>query len=451
MAHVTVLRASTDYYMNTNDNNKSVFYGWYVVAALSFSTFFVLGVRMGFGVFVSAWQEEFAVGVSTVSIAASVGWLTNGFGQPFFGRLTDRIGGRRVIAASLLIMGIGAIAMSFVNSIIGLILLYGIVISMASGGVAMTPAGAVVSRWFSRRRGTAIGLVAVGGSLGGMILIPFAAYLLILTDWRTTWLVFGALILVVGLPLVLLVVRSDPSEVGLRPDGGRALTDEEQVHQNRHATVGPLYVERWRDSFRSRPMWQLSMAYVVCGVTTAIISIHFVRWAQTEGISPGTAALAFGLLSGINAAGVITIGFLSDRFQRKNLLAGVYAVRALAFVALIVLPGVSALWAFAVIGGLSWLATVPLTTALTADVYGLKHLGILAGMSNLAHQLGGAMAVYLVGLVFDWSGTFDYGFGAGAALLMVASLTALSIRERKLSVRYSPVSLGNLSTDRATA
>ena len=437
--------------MNTNDNNKSVYYGWYVVAALSFSTFFVLGVRMGFGVFVSAWQEEFAVGVSTISIAASVGWLTNGFGQPFFGRLTDRLGGRRVIVASLLIMGIGAIGMSFVNNVVGLILLYGVVVSMASGGIAMTPAGAVVARWFSKRRGTAIGLVAVGGSLGGMVLIPFAAYLLVLTDWRTTWLAFGALILLVGLPLVLLVVRSDPSELGLQPDGDRAPTEEERIDRNMRATVGPLYVERWRDSFRSRPMWQLSLAYVVCGVTTAIVSIHFVRWAQTEGISPGTAALAFGLLSGINAAGVITIGFFSDRFQRKNLLAGVYAVRALAFVALIVLPGVPALWTFAVIGGMSWLATVPLTTALTADVYGLKHLGILAGMSNLAHQLGGAASVYIVGLVFDWTGTFDYGFAAGAALLLAASLMALSIRERKLSIRYSPVRINHTAAEQAPA
>ncbi len=434
-----------------NDNNKGVFYGWYVVAALSFSTFFALGARMSFGVFVSAWQDEFAVGVATISVAASVGWLANGFVQPFLGRLTDRIGGRRVIAASIFVIGAGSIAMSLVDSILGLIFLYGIVVSAASGGIAMTPAGAVVSRWFQRRRGTAIGLVAVGGSIGGMVLIPFSAYLLVLTDWRTTWLVLGVIMLAVGLPLVLLVVRSDPSAMGLRPDGGRALTASETTRENRRSTVGPLFVDRWRESFRSRPIWQLSLAYVVCGVTTAIISVHFVRWAQTEGISPGTAALAFGLLSGINAAGVVGIGFISDRMQRKTLLAGVYAVRALAFVALVVLPGSSALWVFAVVGGFSWLATVPLTTALTADVYGLRHLGVLAGLSNLAHQLGGAAAAFLVGLVFDWTGTFDYGFAAGAALLVVASLLALSIREGRLSVRYAPILAGQAAAQRQSA
>ena len=172
-------------------------------------------------------------------------------------------------------------------------------------------------------------------------------------------------------------------------------------------------------------------------VTTASITVHYVRWALSEGIAPTTAALAFGLLSAINAAGVLAIGILSDRLPRRVLLGVVYLIRALAFVLLVVLPGPSALWAFAVVGGASWLATVPLTSSLTADVYGLRRLGTLVGMANFFHQVGGALAVYLFGLAFDLWDSYDLAFLVGAGLLVAAGLLSLSIRERRWSVRYA--------------
>lgn len=174
-------------------------------------------------------------------------------------------------------------------------------------------------------------------------------------------------------------------------------------------------------------------------MTTASIAVHFVRWAGDEGISPGTAALAFGLLSGINAASVLFVGSISDRMQRKTLLAAVYLVRAVGFTCLIVFPGSVALWTFAVVGGASWLATVPLTTALAADVYGVRHMGTLGGLILMTHQLGGAAAVILFGLAFDRWGSYDAPYAVSVLLLLGAGLLALSIREQELSARYSPV------------
>jgi predicted MFS family arabinose efflux permease len=203
--------------------------------------------------------------------------------------------------------------------------------------------------------------------------------------------------------------------------------------------VGPLNASRWQESFRSAPIWQLSLAYWVCGVTTASISVHFVRWAGAEGISPGTAALAFGLLSGINAASVMFIGSISDRMQRKTLLGFVYLIRAVAFVALVVLPGDVALWTFAVVGGGSWLATVPLTTSLTADVYGVRHVGTLGGLILMTHQLGGALAVFLFGVAFDRWGSYDAAFVVGAIALVAAGALAFTIHEKAVSARYAPI------------
>ena len=433
--------------MTTQDLGKparsGLFYGWYVVAALFFATFLVVGTRQSFGIYVRTWEEDWQVSVGTISIAASVGWLVNGLSQPFFGRLTDRIGGRPVVIVSLLVMGFAFLAMALVQNVVMLTVLYGFVIAVASGGISPGITGVVAARWFERKRGTAMSVLVSGGSVGGLVLIPFLTYLFLATSWQTAWIAAGVIALCLGLPLLVAIVRSDPGDVGLQPDGDvpeRATDGSGGMRARAAPPAGPLAVARWQESFRTRPMWQLSASYWVCGITTASVAVHFVRWAESESISPGTAALAFGLLSGINAAGVLVVGSISDRMERKRILGVVYIVRALAFLVLIVMPGSVALWMFAVIGGMSWLATVPLTSSLTADVYGLRNLGTLGGLINMTHQIGGALAVILFGLAFDAWGTYDVAFGTSAVLLVGAGLTVLTLNERRYSSRYAPVS-----------
>ena len=409
------------------------FYGWYVAGSLFFAMFLSIGLRQGFGIFVEPWQREFGVGVATISLAASIGWFVNGSSQVLMGWLIDRVGGRKVVTGAALLLGVSGVLMATVNSVFALIVVYGVLMSLAAAGLAGGPPGAVVVRWFRRKRGAAMSLLTSGGSIGGLVLVPFLTYLFLWTDWRSAWLITSAVVLLLGVPLLYLVLRDDPADLGLHPDGD----DGASAAAARIATgAGPLLARRWPDAFRSAPMWQLSAAYWVCGVTTASISVHYVRWAAAEGITPATAALAFGLLSGLNAIAVLLVGPLSDRVPRKTLLGMVYLVRGVAFVLLVVLPGPAALWGFAIVGGASWLATVPLTTSLAADVYGVRHLGTLAGLINFAHQLGGALAVYLFGLVFDVHGSYDAAFLFGAATLVGAGVVSLSIRERRYSSRY---------------
>lgn len=423
----------------TSDSAPSrPFYGWYVVGALFFATFLVVGTRQGFGVFVETWENEWGVSVGAISIAASVGWLLNGLVQPFFGWAMDRIDGRLVVLASMAVMGLAFIAMAFVTNVWALTILYGFVISSAAGGISPSTTGVFVVRWFQRKRGMAMSLLVSGGSVGGLVLVPFLTYLFVATNWQTAWIAAGVISLLLGLPLLWWIVRSDPGDMGLHPDGDSNKVVAERTTSGANLLpVGPLNADRWQTSFRSAPIWQLSLAYWVGGVTTASISVHFVRWAGAEGISPGTAALAFGLLSGINAASVIFIGSVSDRMQRKTLLGLVYLVRAGAFLALIVLPGDAALWTFAVVGGGSWLATVPLTNSLTADVYGIRHVGTLGGLILMTHQLGGALAVFLFGVAFDTWGSYDAGFAAGTVALLAAAALAFTIREKAVSARYA--------------
>ena len=227
--------------------------------------------------------------------------------------------------------------------------------------------------------------------------------------------------------------------MGLHIDGEEPRKSDNGETQIEIQPVGPGFVDQWQDALSSKPIWQLSFGYFVCGITTASISVHFVRWAVSEDITTGTAALAFGVLSAINAGGGLVVGVLSDRLQRKNLLGAVYLVRGLAFISLIVVPGEQAIWAFAVIGGMSWLATVPLTASLTADVYGVRNLGTLFGFANMSHQIGGAAAVMAFGWAFTELGSYDLPFLIGAITLVAAGIVSLSIREKSHSVRYVQV------------
>jgi len=187
-------------------------------------------------------------------------------------------------------------------------------------------------------------------------------------------------------------------------------------------------------------MWQLCGGYFVCGCSIALVSTHFVPFAIERGLSPASAATAYGLMSGLNVVGVLAVGALSDSLGRKNPLGLVYALRGCAYVALLLAPGDWSLWSFVGIMGFSWWATLPLTSALTAEVYGLKHLGMLNGVVFTGHQIGGALGIQLSGVLRDLTGSYDLPFTIAAFLLFGASLTSFAIQEKRYSMRYQAAS-----------
>ncbi|MCH9010322.1 MAG: MFS transporter [Chloroflexi bacterium] len=419
---------------------KGIFYGWFILAAGFFALFVSTGARSSFGVFIIPMTEDFGWSRSSISAAIAVGWLINGISQPFLGRLYDRMGGRKIISISLVVLGSAIMLMSQIQSLWQLIVIYGFIASIASSGVSMVTIHGVLSKWFRRKRGVVLSLSTAGASAGSLFLVPFATYLIIWANWRVAWFVLGAFVVFLALPLVLLIFKDDPEHIGEQPDGEPipiAKEDEEVTVSSRPAR-GPLEADYWTESYKTPPMWQLTGAYFVCGMTTAIIAAHYVPFAIDRGTSPGVAALAFGLMSFLNFVGVIGIGLVSDKFSRKNLLGTVYAVRGLAYAMLLLLPGMVGIWGFAVIAGMSWVATAPLTSSLTADIYGLKNIGTLNGMATFAHNVGGAISVLLAGVLYDHFGAYDVPFGIAGSLLIGASIAAFSVRERRFSIRYQP-------------
>jgi MFS family permease len=412
----------------------AIFYGWVIVATTFLIALVTVGGRSAFGVFVVPMSEEFGWSRSTISFAAALGFLVNGLSQPFVGRLFDMLGGRKVILASLAIFGVTTILLATTFHIVFLIMVFGVIMSIAWSGTSLTTTSALLSRWFQRKRATVLSLSTAGASAGGLLLVPWAMYVLHQTDWRMTWVALGILVLVVAWPLAWFFLKDDPTDLGLLADGEQPSADGRQVNPTR-APEGPLQADSWRMAVRSWPFWQLSGAYCVCGFTTAVLTTHFIPYAIDRGFTPGTAATALGVMNGLNVVGVIVMGTLADRWGRKNLLALVYAGRGGAYALLLLAPDPWGLWGFAAIAGFSYWATAPLTTSLTADVYGLKTLGTLSGLTFLMHQVGGAASIQFAGLMRDIAGSYTLPLTVAGIALLPAALSAFSIREKQYSAQ----------------
>ena len=414
-----------------------IYYGWLIVAAGTFIAMIGVGPFSGFGVFVLPMSEEFGWSRSAISLAASVAALVGGFSQPFMGRIFDRVGGRRLMLCGLLALGAANILLAFTNHIIHLVLVFGVGVALSESAGAFNTSVALVARWFHRRRATAVAFISSGASLGGLILVPFIAFVIPLVGWRTTWAILGLFILCLALPVAFFVIRNDPSEMGKLPDG-----EESAAGQVAFASIsrGPLEADHWMRAFASVPFWQLLGGYFVCGVSTSMISTHYVPYAIEKGFSPSLAATAFGVMSALNIAGALLAGILGDRVGRKNLLALVYLTRGMGYVVLLTAPGLWGLFGFAVIAGFSWIATVPLTTSLTAEVYGLKNIGTLNGVTFMAHQIGGALSIQFSGIMRDLTGAYTIPFAVAGLCLLFASVVSFSIQEKRYSSRYVSVS-----------
>ena len=442
-----------------------IYYGWYVLATAMFIAAVTTGARNGFGVFVIPMSEEFGWSRTTIAVAGGLGHLMNGVTQPLVGHLFDRYNSRRVILISLAVAGVSTAVLALTFHVLFLIFLFSFVLSIAMSGASTGTLGPLLTRWFWRRRTTVLGLVVAGSSVGSLLLVPLNAYLMELTNWRVSWAFLGIIVMGLALPLSFMFLRSRPSDMGLLPDGESEPATDKPVERRR----GLFEVDEWWRSFSSRPIWHLSASYTVCGVTVGIISIHFVPYAQEHvGVSATTAGIVFGYMMGLNVVGGIGGGILADRFGRKNVLAAVYFVRCIAYSALIGglvavqmgvaaipvpwlawmgSPGVLSLWVFATLAGFSWIASVPVTTSLTADVYGLRALATIAGISFLCHQVGAFCSILLAGILFDATGSYFIPFVIAGSLLIPASLSAFTINEKKYSGRYQTVAAGASAGD----
>ena len=396
-------------------------YAWVVVGVMFFAQAVALGVRGTIGLLIQPWEAEFGWDRAAVSLTASLGFVVYGLAQAFSGRWADRTGPRVIFAASIALLGVGTMAVSSIVTLWQAYAIFGVLIMLGIGGASSPTSAVAVARWFTTRRGLALGIVGAGSAAGQFVLVPVMAGLIGGLGWRAAFLWLGAGILVVALPIIVLLLRDDPSQAAGRASA--AASD----------TGSPMPVA---EILRHANFWWLALSFFVCGVTTSgLIDTHFIPYAQDHHVAAVTAATAFGVLSLVNMVFTTLSGAVSDRLGFARLLGWIYAGRAVTLVFLVFARDPVSLFVFAVAFGIVDFSTVAPTTALATVIFGRRSAGTVYGLVALSHQIGSALGSYAGGLVHDVTGSYAGFILAGAALSGAAAFMAWAISESPAPVR----------------
>jgi MFS family permease len=397
------------------DREQEPGYAWVVVGVLFLAQAVALGVRGTIGLLVSPWENEFGWGRAAVSVTASLGFVVYGVAQLISGRWADRIGPRVIFAASIALLGVGTAAVSTIVTLWQAYVIFGILMMFAIGGASSPTSAVAVARWFTARRGLALGVVAAGSAAGQFVLVPVMAALIGRLGWRSAFLWLGAAILVIALPTILFLLRDDP-DARTTKNAGEGLRSEP-----------PMSLA---EITRHSSFWYLALSFFVCGVTTSgLIDTHFIPYALDHHVAAVTAATAFGLLSLVNMIFTTLSGAVSDRLGYTRLLGWIYAGRAVTLVYLLFAEDPTSLFIFAVAFGIVDFSTVAPTTALSTVIFGRRSAGAVFGLVAFSHQIGSAVGSYSGGLLHDLTGSYASFILAGAALSGAAAFMSWAISE----------------------
>ncbi|WP_138904303.1 MFS transporter [Streptomyces albidochromogenes] len=381
------------------------------------------------GLLAGPMHREFGWSRATIGFGASVNMVLYGLTAPFAAALMDRFGMRRVVGGALAAVAAGALFTSVMTEPWQYVVGWGFLVGTGCGSMAMAFAATVTDRWFARRRGLVTGALTAAGVFGQFVFLPLLSWMVERYAWRaaTVTLVVAAL---AALPLVLLVLRDRPTDVGLRPYG--ALENEDASRERYAAVPGTARrtVHVLARSARTGPFWLLAATFAICGASTnGVMWPHFTPAAHDHGM-PATAASSLLATIGVfNIAGTLASGWLTDRFAPRRLLAAYYALRGLTLLALPLLLTAhvgAPLVAFAVLFGLLDVATVPPTMALCREVYGADS-AIVFGWVAAAHQLGAGLAAFAGGVARDAFGSYDPLWVGVGALCGTGALLALTV------------------------
>jgi MFS family permease len=403
-----------------------IHYAWIIVAVMFVALLISAGMRAMPGVLILPLESEFGWDRASITLAVSINLLLFGMSGPIVGRLMDRQGPRVVAICAVTLMSLGALGTTVMTQVWQLDLLWGFVVGAGAGGMAMVMVASITNRWFVERRGLVAGILSAATSTGQIIFIPLVMWLAVNVGWRVGVLLAVSLLLCVVLPLLILVLRDDPKQVGQQPFGESKDPVKRAEQDALRAESTPM-----RDVVRSRDFWWLAGGFFVCGFTAnGLVGTHFVSHAADHGFGEVTAASIFGLMGGVNILGTIASGMLADRVKRRRLLlASYYGFRGSALLVLPFIHDARLLTVFAILYGLNWFATSPVNQILTADLFGRRSVGQVYGWVFFSHQAGAAIAATFGGLVHNWSGEYQMAFLAAGLLGLAAAGFSLQIRE----------------------
>jgi MFS family permease len=404
---------------------------WFAAAVTFLTLVATAGFRSAPSVLVVPLEEAFSWSRDDISLAVAINILLFGLTAPFAAALMERFGIRRVVMTALTTVGVGAFSTIFMTKPWHLIGLWGVVVGIGTGSMALVFAATIANRWFVAKRGLVVGILTAATATGQLIFLPGLSSLATNVGWKSVSITVacGAFIMV---PLIFIFLKERPSSAGVKPFG--APSDWVEPEQNK-TNAGRLAVQTLRAASKKRDFWFLVGSFFVCGLSTSgLIGTHFIPAAHDHGMGEVTAASLLALVGVFDVVGTIFSGWLTDRYDPRKLLFVYYFFRGLS---LFLLPSIlfatvhPSTLVFVIFYGLDWVATVPPTVLLCRQVLGPQLTPVVYGWVFAAHQIGGSAAAFGAAVLHTKFGDYATAFYISGFMCVITSYFVLKISKVK--------------------
>jgi predicted MFS family arabinose efflux permease len=404
---------------------------WYAFGVTFLTLAASAGYRSAPSVLIIPLQDAFGWSRSTIAAAISINTLLFGLTAPFAAALMERFTVRKVVMSALTTVGIGSISTIFITRPWHLMLLWGVVVGIGTGSMALVFAANIANRWFIAKKGLVIGILTAASATGQLIFLPSLSTLAIHHGWKSVGLTVGLASLSL-VPLIYLFLKESPQSIGAAPFGAPADWSA-PVQVKRNAAKEAINV--LREASTHRDFWYITLSFLVCGLSTSgLVGTHFIPASHDHGMSEVTAASLLALIGVFDVVGTIFSGYLTDRIDPRKLLFFYYFLRGLS---LFLLPSIlfSTLHAstlvFIIFYGLDWVATVPPTIVLCRTILGPERATVIYGWVFAAHQIGGSVAALGAALLRVKFGNYAVAFYIAGILCLGASYIVLQIGKKR--------------------
>jgi len=418
--------------MNSGSRAKRLHYAW-VIAGVTFLVLLVTaGIRATPGVLMVPLESEFGWTSAAISLAIAINLALFGLIGPFAASLMDRWGLRRILLCALALLTMSVALTTFMRTQWQLTLLWGVCVGSGTGVTSIVLAAVIANRWFEQHRGLVLGVLTAANATGQLLFLPVLARLLEISGWRSVALLVAASAAAVFV-LVWALMRDRPSDLGLVRYGEVLATAAAggTPAAPKPVPTALMPLQALALVRRSPAFWVLAGTFFVCGASTnGLIGTHLIPACHDFGIPEVRAAGLLAMMGVFDIIGTTISGWLSDRFSSRYLLFIYYALRGLSLLCLpyTLVQGSSELKWFAVFYGLDWVATVPPTVRLTADLFGRHNAGVVFGWIAAAHQLGAALAALGSGAIRTSFGDYRPAFWISGTICLLAGLSFLFTR-----------------------
>jgi MFS family permease len=400
---------------------------WFAVGVTFLTLVTAAGFRSASSVLIIPLEDAFGWGREQISLAIAINVLVYGLVAPFAAALMERFGIRKVVMSALTSVSIGSALTTLMSAPWQLIALWGFVIGISTGSLALVFAATVANRWFVEKRGIVIGLLTASSATGQLIFLPGLSYLAEMNGWKSVSSTI-ALVSIALVPIIWVFLKERPSDAGVLPYGA---PENWSAPAKNSMSAGSLAIDTLKQASKKKDFWYLLGSFFVCGLSTSgLIGTHFIPAAHDHGMGTTTAASLLALVGVFDLVGTIASGWLTDRYDPRKLLFFYYGLRGLS---LFLLPSIlfasvhPSTLVFVIFYGLDWVATVPPTIMLCRTILGPERATVVYGWVFAAHQIGGSIAAFGAAVLRVQFGNYAVAFYISGLMCLITSYYVLQI------------------------